>query len=359
MGDLLRTLARGVGRRRPVYAMVQVTARCNLRCRMCQVWTLEQGDAAELSASSYPAMARVLYDIGVRVVTVAGEPFLREDLPDIVAAFARAGLAVRIQTNGTLITESALDAVLDAGLSGISLSVHSLDPQQMDHICNGEGVLTRVEDGLAIVRDRTRARRGFLGIVNMVLSRSTLGEVEPVLDFATSMGFRLSIIPLHVSSMRVNERQFASRQPDDAAMRPQDLAELRRVVELLVRVRRRSRRVLNSTRYLKMLPSYFEGRFEPWPCLAGTSYVFVDHDGQVAPCHELEPVGSVFDPAIVSSARSGDLGGASRRMRQSCPGCLLPCWTELSLMFSDPRAFLEAVEVNLAGAPPAPERAAR
>jgi len=38
---------------------------------------------------------------------------------------------------------------------------------------------------------------------------------------------------------------------------------------------------------------------------------------------------------------------------------LLPCWTELSLMFSDPRAFLEAVEVNLAGGPAGRERATR
>jgi len=351
VGDPLRTLARGVTRRRPVYAMVQVTARCNLRCRMCQVWTLEHGDASELPAARFPALARALYDVGVRVVTVAGEPFLRDDLDQVVAAFAGAGLFVRIQTNGTLITPSSMDAVLDAGLSGISLSVHSLDPVQMDHICNGEGVLERVEEGLAVVRDRTRGRRGFLGIVNMVLSRSTLGEVERVLDLATSMGARLSIIPLHLSTVRQSEPQFAAHHPDHAAMQPEDLAELRRVVERLVQVRRRSRRILNSTRYLRMLPAYFEGRCEPWPCLAGTSYLFVDHNGLVAPCHELDAVGSIFDPAVVTSALEGDLGGISRQTRQACPGCLLPCWTELSLMFSDPRSFLEAVEVNLAGGP--------
>lgn len=81
--------------------------------------------------------------------------------------------------------------------------------------------------------------------------------------------------------------------------------------------------------------------------------MFVDHAGRVAPCHELEPAGSLLDPRVARGLAEGDLGAQSRGARDACPGCLLPCWSELSLMFASPMAFLQALEVNLGGDPTA------
>ncbi|MBN1336008.1 MAG: radical SAM protein [Deltaproteobacteria bacterium] len=343
----VRTLWRGFGRRGPLYAMVQVTARCNLRCRMCQVWTLEHQGGEELPTRRYPEMARIFSEAGIQVVTLAGEPFLRDDLAEIVAAFAERGLSVRIQSNGTLVTRERADAVVAAGLRGISISLHSLDPARMAWIEGREGVLDEVLAGVEAIRAATRGRRRFLRFLNAVLFQGNLEEIPALVTYAARQGFRLSVSPVHVSSLRTEERQFVPRLGEGLALRPEDRPRLEAVSAFLLEQRRHSRTVLNSSAFLRMLPRYVDGEPLPWSCLAGTLYAFVDHLGRVAACHDLPPVGSVFDPEVIRTLVAGDLGGRSRADRAACPGCLLPCWTELSLLFSHPGAFLEGVEANL------------
>ena len=103
--------------------------------------------------------------------------------------------------------------------------------------------------------------------------------------------------------------------------------------------------------FLSLIPGYIGGGVPHWPCLAGTLYLFIDHRGLVSPCHELDPAGSIFDARIIRSLRRGDLGFQSEEARRGCSGCLLPCWTELSLTFSHLPSLLEAMEVNLRGSP--------
>lgn len=344
--SLLRAAARGVLGRGPVYALVQVTARCNQRCRICRVWTLERQGAEELPGARMGALATALRRVGVAVTTLAGEPFLRPDLAEVVAAFAAAGQSVRIQTNGTLITARALGDALDAGLGGISISLHSLRAEQMDRMTGSAGALEAALHGAAVVADLTRRRRRFLRVINMVLHPGNLDEVPALLDWCGRQGFRLSIIPIHSAPRRQAEPQFVDRLPDDLRFGAADLPRLGATADLLVRTRRQGGPVLGSSRALAMLPDFLVGRRVAWPCRAGDLYLFVDHAGRASGCHELEPEGSLFEPALVERLRRGGLGPAGRAAREACGGCLLPCWAELSLLFAEPGPFLEALEVN-------------
>jgi MoaA/NifB/PqqE/SkfB family radical SAM enzyme len=50
--------------------------------------------------------AKILKEMKVpKIVVTGGEPFLRPDIVDIVSLLNRYGFSVRIQTNGTLVTE--------------------------------------------------------------------------------------------------------------------------------------------------------------------------------------------------------------------------------------------------------------
>lgn len=345
-----RGLARGLTGRGPVYAMVQLTARCNLRCRMCQVWALEHGEADELDTAGLRRVARILSDCGISVVSLAGEPLLRDDLPEVVSAFARFGLTVRLQTNGIGLDGERMRALLDAGLTGASVSLHSLRRDHMAWLTGRDDALERVLEGVEAIGEAARSRRDFLGIVNAVLHPGNLDELSDLERLAARRGLRLSLIPIHASPLRGEEPQFTPRLPRELAFRPGDGARVRAAVRSLAGHLWRQRTLLNSSRYLALLPDFVDGRAVDWPCRAGSLYVFVDHAGRVAPCHELEPAGSLFDPLVACRLADGDLGAESRDARSACPGCLLPCWSELSLMFASPMAFLQALEVNLGGA---------
>jgi len=76
-------------RRQPVYVIYETTDRCNLRCRMCSVWRRADREA-ELNLGQIDVLAGRLRDMGVVVVSLSGgEPFLREDLPEIIRIFKR------------------------------------------------------------------------------------------------------------------------------------------------------------------------------------------------------------------------------------------------------------------------------
>jgi MoaA/NifB/PqqE/SkfB family radical SAM enzyme len=345
-GRLVRSTLRGLLRRGPVYAMVQVTSRCNQRCRMCQVWTMEHSATPDLPTARYRSMAGVLARAGVGLVGIAGEPFLREDLPGIVSAFSQAGLATRVQTNGSLIQPDMLDAVLDAGLGGVSISVHSLDAEQMDWITGTPGALEAALRGAALVAEATARQPGFLRVINLVLFPGNLDQVPAVLGWCREHGFRLSLIPIHTAPQRSDERQFVRDLPPGFVAQPGDHER----VDALVRDLRRARReglLLNSSRFLSMVPDFLAGRPVRWPCRAGELYLFVDHRGQVAACHDLPPLGDIFDEGVQRELMAGRLAQRAAPDRQACPGCLLPCWAELSLVFDSPRSFLEALELNL------------
>jgi len=85
--------------------VLAVTYRCNSRCRMCSIWQIKNHDQ-ELSASDMNNLPIVLKSVNLS----GGEPFLRADLPEIVAAVRKRCPAAKItiSSNG-FATERILD----------------------------------------------------------------------------------------------------------------------------------------------------------------------------------------------------------------------------------------------------------
>ncbi|PIY23205.1 MAG: hypothetical protein COZ12_02195, partial [Deltaproteobacteria bacterium CG_4_10_14_3_um_filter_60_8] len=74
-----------------------------LSCSFCGFWKLGGDPAKELTVAEYYRVSDELSQLGSFLVSLeGGEPLLRPDLPDIVAAFARHHLPV-IYTNGWLV----------------------------------------------------------------------------------------------------------------------------------------------------------------------------------------------------------------------------------------------------------------
>ncbi|TET11796.1 radical SAM protein, partial [Candidatus Aerophobetes bacterium] len=62
----------------PSYAIIAVTFKCNAKCIMCDIWKRESGQ--EMEPSFYQRVPSSLREINI----TGGEPFLREDLPEVI-----------------------------------------------------------------------------------------------------------------------------------------------------------------------------------------------------------------------------------------------------------------------------------
>src|SRR4030043_2275910 len=123
-----------VKRNAPVYCLFEITNRVNIRCRMCSLW--KRGDKQkELSFAQIEKIVKNLEKLGVFMVSITGgEPFMRDDLADIIHMFKQHGFVVRVLTNGTISSEDKIAKVMDAGLDNVSISFDTLSPSLMEKI---------------------------------------------------------------------------------------------------------------------------------------------------------------------------------------------------------------------------------
>ncbi len=111
---------------------ISVTDRCNLRCSYCMPEEVVFMDRAELLTFEEIAhFVRVAVPLGIdKVRLTGGEPLMRRDIPKLVALIAAIpGIKdIGLTTNGILLTEQA-QALYDAGLRRINISLDTLDPR--------------------------------------------------------------------------------------------------------------------------------------------------------------------------------------------------------------------------------------
>ena len=113
---------------------VSVTDRCNFRCVYCMPKEVFGRDyeflarAELLTFEEIERLARAFAGLGVEKIRITGgEPLVRRDLETLVEMLARIpGLELALTTNGSLLEQKA-QALADAGLDRITVSLDSLD----------------------------------------------------------------------------------------------------------------------------------------------------------------------------------------------------------------------------------------
>lgn len=117
--------------RKITYMRISVTDRCNLRCRYCMPEDIERLPREDLlTFDELVCVAELAAKHGIRAVKLTGgEPLVRRNIWELVAALkAVDGIEqVTMTTNGVLFSEYA-DALLDAGLDAVNISLDTLRP---------------------------------------------------------------------------------------------------------------------------------------------------------------------------------------------------------------------------------------
>ena len=185
---------------RPVRDLrLSVTDRCNFRCPYCMPRDRFGADHAFLPRAeilTFEELARltgVFAGLGVsKVRLTGGEPLLRRDLDRLIAMIAAVpGIDdVALTTNGSLLADRAA-GLRDAGLSRVTVSLDSLDPQVFTAMADSPVPLTAVLDGLAAAR-----AAGLTPVkINSVLRRGVNdGGLEELVDYAREHGHVLRFI---------------------------------------------------------------------------------------------------------------------------------------------------------------------
>lgn len=152
------------------YVRIAVTEKCNLRCTYCmpEEGVDFQGKEKILHSEETLRIIGILARMGVKKVRfTGGEPLVRKDIIDLVkGSVATPGIkAVHLTTNGLLFDRYA-QRLRDAGLTGVNISLDTLDAEKFVRITRREG-LEKVKESIKLALDM-----GFPRVkVNVVLMR--------------------------------------------------------------------------------------------------------------------------------------------------------------------------------------------
>jgi cyclic pyranopterin phosphate synthase len=142
---------------RPLHDLrVSVIETCNYRCPYCmpEGQTPEEtalDRASRLDFDEIEVAVRAFVRLGVgKVRLTGGEPLLRRDLASLVARLARIpGIEdLALTTNGSLLARQA-QALRDAGLRRLTISLDALEPSLFSELSGGRGQVGDVLAGIA------------------------------------------------------------------------------------------------------------------------------------------------------------------------------------------------------------------
>lgn len=329
--------------KRPFYIRFHLTHRCNYRCRMCNQRQSED-QISELSLEQIRRVARSAADLGARhVVITGGEPFLRPDLPEVIAAFNACNFSVRVQTNGgPQVTAEILSECARAGLQDLSVSVDTLNRPVQDEICQARNV---VDNALRTLKLAREVLPHSISQANIVASRFNFEEIPALVRYFHDMGSYSYVTPVMIltdGNQRPDRYKFRS---EDSDFRPETLPSdvHSRILDSLIALRKRGKGLTNSTRYLMDYRDYLATGRIAWRCEAGTLCLDILPDGSVSICKEKPAVGNILDPDFKKYFRSRAFVKRARELIDSCTGCFYGEYREPMYVVRDPLVLAEWV----------------
>ena len=139
---------------------ISVTDRCNFRCTYCmpkEIFTRDYEFLSRdllLSFEEIERLVRLSGELGVHKVRLTGgEPLLRRDLEHLIASLKAMGdFEVTMTTNGALLARNA-QALKDAGLDRISVSLDSLDDTVFRAMNDVDFPVAKVLEGINLAHE--------------------------------------------------------------------------------------------------------------------------------------------------------------------------------------------------------------
>jgi len=158
------------------YLRISLTERCNLRCLYCMP---EEGialspPATQLTTPEIIYLCQLFVSQGVNKIRLTGgEPTVRKDILELmrrIGGLRSAGLKeLALTTNGISLWRK-LDAMVEAGLTGVNISLDTLDPFQFQLLTRRQG-FDAVMKSINRVQEMNRLGAGVKLKINCVMMR--------------------------------------------------------------------------------------------------------------------------------------------------------------------------------------------
>ena len=287
------------GTRRLFSVTLAVTNRCTYNCWHCYNAGRSNRD---MQLETIKRVASELQNLGAVVVTLSGgEPLLRQDLEEIVRLFDD-GSSLSLNTTGAGLTADRAQALHDAGLFAVGVSIDSQVAEDHDRMRGRKGAFMTALNAIGLA-----AKSGLYPYVISLATREFLGpsRFRSFMRFAGDIGAReVHLLEPCPTGKLAGHSEVVLNQ-----------AERQRILDFQKEVScDESLPILSSFAYLESP--------EAFGCGAGLTHLYIDGSGEICPCN-LVPIsfGNIADEPVHQVLDK--MGRFFRKPRTVCVGRVL------------------------------------
>ncbi len=254
-----------------------VTKRCNSRCAHCYLDASDVKGERELTTKEGLKLIDQMAEVnpGAMLVLSGGEPLMRGDILDLARYASQKGLMVVVGTNGTLIDNTLAEGMKGNGVSGVGISLESLNQDVHDAFRGVKGAWDKTLRGIEACKNR-----GLPFQIQTTLAKGNYNEVPSLIEYSHRVGARAFNLFFLVCTGRGEDLSDITPAQHEEVL--SYLATIQgKYDDMIVRARCAPhfiRLIHQQNRDPILLKEYPKG------CLAGTHYCRITPEGDVTPC---------------------------------------------------------------------------
>ena len=199
-----RLFAKSAKRGIPLSGTFELTARCNLRCRMCYIHR-EENDGEiktdEFSAEEWLNIAKEAQQCGMLfLLLTGGEPFIRPDFEEIYRRCRELGIIVSINTNGTMLGEKQVELLRKLPPQRVNITLYGASEATYEKLCRSGSAFERAYRAVAMLTEA-----GVPVKINYSVTPYNIGDLDAVERFANEHNLPLQAATYMFPPVRADE----------------------------------------------------------------------------------------------------------------------------------------------------------
>ena len=284
---------------------VIVTYRCNARCTMCNRYKAPSKPEEEISIETIKKLPKMYF-----TNITGGEPFIREDLPEIVRELYKKSDRIVISTNG-FFTDRIIKLCEEFPTVGIRISIEGLE------VTNNKirGLDDGFNKGYSTLKKLVEMKHPDVGF-GMTVQDANAKDLVPLYDLSNELNMEFATASLHNSFYFVEAKNIIH-----------DRLMVAKEFEKLIN------KLLESNSPKKWFRAYFNhglinyifGQKRLLPCDMAFDTFFIDPYGDVMPCNgtkEKEVMGNLNEQTWDELWNSEQ----AEKVRNKVRHCDRQCW---------------------------------
>lgn len=265
----------------PLWLLAELTYRCPLQCPYCSNPLDFTRSHDELSTAEWIEVFRQAREMGAAQLGFSGgEPLVRQDLAELIAAARGLGYYTNLITSGIGLTEEKIASFADAGLDHIQISFQAADEEVNNLLAGSQKAFAHKLEMARAVK-----KHGYPMVLNFVTHRHNIDNIDQIIRLC---------IELEADFVELATCQFYGWAELNRAGLLPSKEQLVRAERITNEWRDKLAAENHPCKLIFVTPDYYEER--PKACMNGWGNLFLDitPDGTALPCHSARQLPVTF-----------------------------------------------------------------